>query len=105
MTYHGRIGQLIDNIDELNQIYGIEFDPIEMLCITDVLGWQDADYEDYEIVCSLAVDQKKGNDVSFEQIQDNVFSKYNPAKNITQIQYTLIMKTLVGIITHIQVLI
>lgn len=80
MTYHGRIGQLIDNIDELNQIYGIEFDPIEMLCITDVLGWQDADYEDYEIVCSLAVDQKKGNDVSFEQIQDNVFSKYNPAK-------------------------
>ena len=80
MTYHGRIGQLIDNIDELNQIYGVEFDPIEMLCITDVLGWENADYEDYEIVCSLAVDQKKGNDVSFEQIQDNVFNKYNPAK-------------------------
>lgn len=80
LTYKGRIGELVDNIYELNQIYGVEFDPIEMLCITDTLGWSHADYEDYEIVCSLVLDQKKDNEVSFEQMQDNIFSKYNPGK-------------------------
>lgn len=80
LTYKGRIGELIDNVYELNQIYGVEFDPVEMLCITDTLGWSHADYEDYEILCSIVLDQKKDNKVSFEQMQDNVFSKYNPAK-------------------------
>ncbi len=78
-TYTGRIGTLYVKLDELNQIYEVDLEAAEILAITDVLEWSTQDEECFEQLVSLMLDQKKGNELTFEQMAENVFIKYNPA--------------------------
>lgn len=78
-AFEGRIGVLAGKLDELNEIYEVEFNPGELLAISDVLEWTTPDGEDYEILCSLMLDQTIGKQLTFEEMIDNVFTKYNPS--------------------------
>lgn len=78
-TYTGRIGTLYAKLDELNKIYEVDLEAAEILAITDVLEWSTQDEECYEQLVSLMLDQKKGNELTFEQMAENVFIKYSPA--------------------------
>lgn len=79
LEFTGRVSLLSEEEIKLENEYRMSINPEEVLAITSVLGWSTPDFADYEMLMSLALDGKRGNQVSFETMMDNVFNKYNPA--------------------------
>lgn len=80
-SYSGRIAAFVDNEVYLEYRYQANVAPDEILSITETLRWTDEDKEDYEALFSLLMDGKDEDwNISYDQMLDNVFNKYNPAK-------------------------
>lgn len=92
-SYSGRIGTLYSKIDELNEIYEVDVQPAEVLAITDALDWTTQKEEQFEQLYSIMLNQKKGNNLSFEEMAQNVFIKYNPINKYDEGIYDKDMKT------------
>ena len=83
LDFSGRVINFTENEIKLENAYQTALVPDEILAITQTLGWTTQDIEEYEILLSFAFDQKRGDKPSFEEMMDNVFRKYNPARNFS----------------------
>lgn len=84
-SYSGRIAAFVDNEVYLEYRYQTNVAPDEILSITETLGWTTEDKEDYEALFALLMDGKDEDwNISYDQMLDNIFSKYNPAKYVWQ---------------------
>ena len=82
LEFSGRVSLMSENEVRLENAYQTSINPEEVLAITYVLGWTTPDVEQYEMLMSIVFDGKRGENVPFEKMMDNVFKKYNPAKHL-----------------------
>lgn len=80
--YSGRISLLSEGEVQLENSYKTSINPEEMLAITAALKWDTPTFEQYEQLMSICFDNKRGAKPTFEEMLDNVFVKYNPAKHL-----------------------
>ena len=81
LSVSGRVSALADTSYKINELYDVNIEPEYVLAISQELGWTTGSEKDYERLYSLMLDQKKSQDISFDQMIENVFIKYNPLEN------------------------